>query len=213
MQDMDIPSTIYFYREIKGYGEYSYKIEQIVQNKEKFTYARDSIEKNRLNEFGMAQIEIFNSIYIPRMNQNILRFAFRCESGVFLCIPNTQGQLQVVSIEASDYQISSVSSSMTSTLASSDLACSVYTFIHDYIETRRDGIFYHVGASPMPCTGLFIPTWISSKTLVSFLTEWNISKINTARNESIVVVRCTSGLTTIKKVIDTKQRWRPLMAF
>ena len=63
----------------------------------------------------------------------------------------------------------------------------------------------------MPCAGFFIPTWISSKTLASFLIEWNISKINVAKNESIVVVRCSSGLTTVKKVIDTKKKWKPLI--
>jgi hypothetical protein len=211
MQVVAIPTTIYFYREIKGYGEYSYKIEQIVQKTERFTYKHCFVEKNRLDDAGMAQIEIFNSIYIPHMNQQILKFAFRCESGVYLCVPNTQGKLQVVAIEPNNYQISSVNQSGTSLLATSDLACSVYTIIHDYIETRSNDVFYHVGASPLPCTGFFIPTWISSKTLVSFLIEWNISKMNIAKNESIVVVRCSSGLTTVKKVIDTKKKWKQLI--
>ena len=205
---MMLPTTIYFYRKVQGYGEYSYKLDQIVQKKERFAYPETFIQKTSLTTSSMTQLEIFNNIYIPEMNQKALQFAFRCEDGVYICSPTLYGKLQVISIKKSDYEIRNEE---CGSLLTSDLACSVYTIIHDYIETRGNkNTFYHVGASAFPCCGLFMPIWVSNQTLHGFLLEWNMSKLNTAKKESMVVVRCSTGLITVRKVLDTRQKWKPL---
>ena len=208
LQCMSIPTATYFYREVKGYGEYTYKLEQIVSQKECISYTNTFIEKNNLNVPGMAKLELFNKVIIPEINQNALRFAFRCERGVYICAPTMFGRFRVNSVMDKDYCMQSESS--WKFLATSDLACSMYTVVHDYIETRTKNGFYHVGASPLPCAPFFIPLWVSSKTLSGLLLEWNTSKINTAICESVVVVRCSVGLTTVKKVSDSSQKWKPI---
>jgi hypothetical protein len=42
------------------------------------------------------------------------------------------------------------------------------------------------------------------------LMEWKLFKTATAINESVVVVRCVVGMTTIKKVSDSSQKWKPI---
>lgn len=208
LQYMSIPTTTYFYREVKGYGEYTYKLEQIVSQKESVSYPHNFIEKNSLDVSGMAQLETFNKMFIPEVNQNAVKFAFRCEQGVYICAPTMLGRLRVISIMDKDY--CRETENAWKVLSTSDLACSMYTVVHDYIETRNKNVFYHVGASPLPCAPFFIPLWVSSKTLSVLLMEWNISKINTAICESVVVVRCIVGLTTVKKVSDSSQKWKPI---
>ena len=209
MQEMDIPTVTYFYREIQGYGEYTYKLEQVVYNTKKFSYPQIFIEKNHLTNHGLSQLEVFNRLYIPEMNKKALNLAFRCASGVYLCAPSLSGRLEVISILDRDY--GKTEEDLWGVLSTSDLACSVYTLVHDYIETRSKNSFFHLGASPFPCGPLFIPLWVSSKTLEEFLLDWKISKIDTAVSESIAVVRCLSGLNTIRKISDSSQKWKPLI--
>jgi len=219
---MEIPTTVYIYREIKGYGEYVYKLEQIINKKDSITYSHDFIEKNYLNESGMTQLEIFNRIYIPEVNQKALKFAFRCESGLYICSPTPYGRLDITGILDKDCDYNDGGSggghnnSDLLLLSSSDLAFSMYTVIHDYIETRNNNnVFYHVGTSPFPCTPIFIPTWVSNKTLCEILWEWGTCKMDVAKRESMVVVRCATGLTTVKKISDgrsQKKKWKPLLA-
>ena len=236
MQTMEIPTTVYIYREIKGYGEYVYKLEQIINKKDSITYSHDFIEKNYLNESGMTQLEIFNRIYIPEVNQKALKFAFRCESGLYICSPTPYGRLDITGIldkdcdydggsgghnhnhhdGHSDHDMAAAAHDKALLLSSSDLAFSMYTVIHDYIETRNNNnVFYHVGTSPFPCTPIFIPTWVSNKTLCEILWEWGTCKMDVAKRESMVVVRCATGLTTVKKISDgrsQKKKWKPLLA-
>ena len=235
---MEIPTTVYIYREIKGYGEYVYKLEQIINKKDSITYSHDFIEKNYLNESGMTQLEIFNKIYIPEVNQKALKFAFRCESGLYICSPTPYGRLDITGIldkdcdydggsgggghnhnhndSHSDHDMAAAAHDKALLLSSSDLAFSMYTVIHDYIETRNNNnVFYHVGTSPFPCTPIFIPTWVSNKTLCEILWEWGTCKMDVAKRDSMVVVRCATGLTTVKKISDgrsQKKKWKPLLA-
>jgi hypothetical protein len=208
LQSMSIPTTTYFYREVKGYGEYTYKLEQIIYQKGCIAYPHTFIEKNSLDVSGMARLEMFNNVFIPEVNQNTLKFAFRCERGVYICAPTMSGRFQILSIMDKDYCRESEES--WKVLSTSDLACSMYTVVHDYIETRNKNVFYHVGASPLPCAPFFIPLWVSTKTLSGLLMEWKLFKTATAINESVVVVRCVVGMTTIKKVSDSSQKWKPI---
>ena len=209
LQNVSVPTTTYFYREVKGYGEYTYKLEQVVLQKECVSYPNNCIEKLNLDVSGLAQLEMFNRVFIPEINQKTLKFAFRCESGVYICAPTMFGRFRVISIMDKDYQQETESS--WKILSTSDLACSMYTIVHDYIETRNKDMFYHVGLSLLPCAPFFIPLWLSSKTLSVLLMEWSASKTNTAVCESVAVVRCSVGLTTIKKVSDSSQKWKPII--
>jgi hypothetical protein len=65
---MSIPTTTYFYREVKGYGEYTYKLEQIIYQKGCIAYPHTFIEKNSLDVSGMARLEMFNNVFIPEVN-------------------------------------------------------------------------------------------------------------------------------------------------
>jgi len=230
---MDIPCTIYIYREVKGYGEYVYKLEQIIKKTDQIKYSHNFIEKNYLNDAGMVQLEIFNKIYIQDVNQKALKFGFRCESGLHICSPTSHGRFNVTEVLEKNAYSENLSPTTTTTTTSgnqndnnskrqvkdvlytSDLAFSMYTIIHDYIETRNNNnIFYHVGTSPFPCSPIFIPTWVSNKTLSEILWEWATCKMDSAQRESLVVVRCATGLTTVKKISDgrsQKKKWKPLL--
>ena len=200
-QIMRVPNSTYHYKEIRGYNEYHYKLEKITTGKRTLFYAHHSIEKNCLTKSGLNKLQIFNEIYVPRCNSMSLNFRFHCQDGsIFDCEVTKQGKLKIITQYVEKVEDTTID--QRNILATSDLACSIHTIIHDYVQTSN-GYFYHTGTSPLPCCTLFIPTWLSDNTIQNISRIWATEKMNIAMKESLAVIRFTSGMSTIRKIYHT----------
>ncbi len=202
---LSIPTMTFCYKEIHGYGKtYKFKLETVSNGKDTIKFCNSHIEKNCLSSIGdMAKLQWFNNAIIPEINSKSLQFGFRCSNGLFVCSPTFEGHFEITKHLEKDYydneNFPRPEDSLLSALSTSDLSCSIYTVIHDYIETRNNA-FFHLGLSPIPCSSIFMPTWLTDDTISEILSNWTLKHMQVAIGGSMVSMRCLSGLTTIQKV-------------
>jgi hypothetical protein len=207
---LSIPTMTFCYKEIHGYGKtYKFKLETVSNGKDTVEFYNSHIEKNCLSNIGdMAKLQWFNGAFIPEINSRSLQFGFRCSNGLFVCSPTSDGHFKITKHLEKDYyddeKFPRPEDSPLSALCTSDLSCSIYTVIHDYIETRN-GTFFHVGLSPIPCSSIFMPTWLTDDTISEMLSNWTLKHMQVAIGGSMVSMRCLSGLMTIQKVSSCEE--------
>jgi len=83
-------------------------------------------------------------------------------------------------------------------IASSDMAFSVHSIVHEFIETRSKNLI-HTGISLVPCSSLYIPIWIADIAMVELLEIWNEHKIPQALKKSFSCFVYLNGSKCIHK--------------
>jgi len=207
----EIPVTIFYYIQVFDPTKetYHYKIEAVGSGRRRLAYCAQNIQKSSLDGADLVQIQLFNNVYIPEYNAASLCFVFSTtHDGIYYCELTCSGTLRVVSHHAphSDVAVSLPHSYKLARPPEPDgdidtyLACSVYTSIHDYIQTRS-GHFFHLGISFVPCGTLFIPLWLQSDYLELLLEKWMSNKMTLANIESLIAVRLLDGTSSVRHVI------------
>jgi len=211
MKTTEIPTTIYYYSEVFDASKenYHYKLNAIGSGQRIISYCAQNIQKSNLDGVDLAQIQLFNSVYIPEYNAASLCFVFSSlEHGSFYCNLTCSGTLQIIhhhppsALAAPLLFVPSQTMAMPPAEGDVDtyLACSVYTSIHDYIQTRS-GHFFHLGVSFVPCSTLFIPLWLQNSYLEQLLCKWSTNKLTLANTESLIAVRMLDGNSSVRHAI------------
>jgi hypothetical protein len=206
-----IPSVTFHYAELtktqsmeKGdiYLHFTHRLIAIESNARSIEIPLNGIELNTLSGSDLAQIQIFNEVYIPESNTESIRLIFHELDGVsFTCKPTPRGTLCILPTDKE----STIGASAVYPDQTGDgdvyFAASAYTIVHDYVETNS-GRCFHVGLSFLPTGPIFFPLWMCSSRLGPILKEWRGPKLDAAKRESLLMVRGLSGKYSIRHVLS-----------
>ncbi len=203
----EIPSSTYYYRQRlpaeEGGAEVVYKLEAILHQKQTVQVATGNIECSSLLGADLAQLQLFNDVYIPECNAASLCFIFASENdGAYTCVPTPSGALRIVSYAsiAPTYDPSEAERPPEDGLDACH-ALSIFTIIHDFVETRTPGRYFHAGISFMPSSPLGVPTYLSAQNLRDLMAYWRRDRLPRARGQSLLSIRHFDGRTTVRHVI------------
>ena len=206
LEPLRVQVTRYCYNAIVGFGEYKYKLHSIKRSEQVLNYPVENIEKVSPSAQGLKQLSLFNKLYIPHCNSIAIQFAFTdpdASESVFslvfwlplfwlCCLPSQnrvwQGEKLWRVYEPSPMPIVALE---WNNIKSSDLSHSVFSILHNLIETNNG--FFHVGISLLPACGFFIPFWLSTASMLKCLLDWSTIKIPCALHCSFVTVKYKTG--------------------
>ena len=212
MQQQRIPSVTFHYAELtqaqsmeKGdiYSKFTHRLTAIESDTRNIEIPLNGIELNTLRGSDLAQIQIFNEVYISEYNAESIRLIFHELDGVkYTCKPTTRGTLRVLSTE-NNVRIGEGNVAYPDQDGDGDVyfAASAYTIMHDYAETHS-GRCFHVGLSFLPIGPIFFPLWICSSRLDRLLKEWCGPKLDAAKKESLLIVRGLDGKYSMRHVLS-----------
>jgi hypothetical protein len=182
------------------YGNFKYRLARIESSTHQAQIATDGIEKSTVCGPDLAQIQVFNEVFIAECNSDSIRIVFHDGDS-----------------DAGSYSFSPLSSKLTRKAdappatqpatqpAQSDdgdtfFAASGQTMVHDYAETHS-GRFFHVGISLLPIGPIFMPLWLCNDRLHRLVTSDWPKLIETAKKESLLVLRCLDGRHSIRHAL------------
>jgi hypothetical protein len=215
--DAVIPCCVYYYRQTHYRsdpdGVYRYKMEAILPCRKGVDdaaqarkYATHAIERSALIDADLDRLQLFNSICIPECNASSIRFIFASvHHGAYACSVTPTGQLSIdrYYCEPPAY----VGRDDVLLPPDGDLdtfhAASIYTTMHDYIQTTTPNRYIHVGLSFVPCGTFFMPIWLGDGggALRALLAQWYEQKLLLAKTESLVTVRLRNGDCSVRHVL------------
>lgn len=212
-----IPCTTYHYLELAPAARYlgcTYKMCGIsVASCPSSVWYRitPKMQSNSLsNPDEIAEIQLFNHIFIPESNAACIRLVFYTLSvGSFTCAFTDHGTLRVLSHDPGatwkpeEIRASGLLKDPPVGDADTFLANSIYTILHDYVQTRRSqSSYFHAGISFCPSGTLFVPLWLSSYGLSRMVDEWRFQLLPIAQKESIITIRLLSGQSSVRHVVQ-----------
>lgn len=193
MNDLDdilVPITTLQYKRVHNYGIHKYRLSNICYTQSTIQYCSSSISiMEKCNSCdNEAGIKVFNDIYVPIINKTCVSVELFSDGYCYTCSPSLNAdQLDIIKkCRVSNFSL------CNQHLLTSDVSCSVYSLSHDFVETSR-GRLVHIGLSVIPCTSMFVPTWLSDDTLREFLHIWNSVKLPIAIKHSIYTIRNNHG--------------------
>ena len=190
-------------RELRNFEMYTHRLHSIETMPRTIELPVQGIERNTLGGAELAQIQLFNEVYIPESNTKSIQLVFHDLDGmVYTCAPTVRGTLQVLSAVVGGLMPGGrVCYPDQDGEGDVYFATSTHTMVHDYAETHS-GRCFHVGVSFLPVGPVFMPLWMCSARLARILTDWSGPKLEAAKRESLLVVRELSGRHSIRHVLS-----------
>jgi hypothetical protein len=206
---IDVPCTTYFYREIPYIDETcrlpGYQVEALVTSTQTFYYSRGSLARNTLTKSDLAQIQIFDDLYLPEANALSIRLLFiTAHNGAYLCAPVPRtGTLRILSHtpDPPEYDLAtSAKLPITDTNWTLAQGATVYTWFHQYVETYTRGFYTHTGLTLMASKTAGLPLFLTANSLRDWLAEWGTETRN-SKLFSHLNVRSLLNEYTLSRVI------------
>jgi len=216
---VDIPVCTYRYREIPEdiarCPKFRFRLESVTLRRRTVQWSNGNIERSTLMGADLAQLQLFNDVYIEEANAASLCFEFVEASGeahTYTPLARTARLVRVrpanldapqqrttpppPSMSANDAPVLQLKTSPRKEDADLDTfyAASVYTLMHEYVQTGTPNNnssgpprFFHVGATLVPCSTLFVPLWLNDRALVNLLGEWRAHKLPHSKTQALFV--------------------------
>lgn len=210
---MSIPVTLYCYKEVSGYQEYKYKIDQIMTTKKNIEYSHGMIKTIKLSSSDLFHnVILFSDIYTSDINSKCILFLFRSQSHDVLCRPSAcVGSLKMEVIGSCQSNTLEFHPRDWKSQHPSELTFSIFSLLHNYVE-RDSAYLEHKSLSLLPCMSICIPFWISDETITEFLTSWHFSKMRIARYHTLIGIQRMTGSIVIHKCYNSTfgkpQQWQ-----
>ena len=208
-------------RALKGanYATYTHKLLSIDTTTRTIELPVDCIERNTLTGSDLAQIQLFNEVYIPESNTKSIQLVFHdLDGSVYTCTPTMRGTLSIADADEGPLVVVRTAEEEESRVYPEQdgdgdvfFAASTYTMVHYYAETNA-GRCFHVGISFLPIGPIFIPLWMCGTRLARILADWRGPKLDAAKRESLLVVRGLSGSHSIRHVLSRAHEKHDCMA-
>ena len=208
---VQVTRTSFHYKELtseqimqKGqqhYGKFKYILMRIETTTHEKHLQSGGIERSTMCGADLAQIQVFNEVFIPECNADGVRIVFH----------ELDGQRHVYSFsglrllkEADEALLLQKVNGVVYPDQDDDgdayFAVSGSTMVHDYVETQP-GRFFHIGVSFLPIGPLFMPLWLCDERMERLVfVDWPMAN-ETAKKEALVVLRRIGGCHSIRHVI------------
>ena len=192
VEQLVVVQTRYYYERMQPPRADWYSLSRIEQGPISVPYQRLPIER-----FCLQSLQTFNHLLCATCNRDSVSLIFCDEGRQYVCALPQNGMepvLQVLAMgDAAEIQellprANRVVFDDPSKLHESDLACSVFSLMFDYIRTPSGNLFL-VDISPVPCACHFMPLFFNSASLRDWVREWKHDKVSLARASSRMVVR------------------------
>lgn len=215
--NVEIPCWVYYYRQTRYHGDpegvYRYKMEAILPCRGvddaasmQREYSTCAIERSALTDRDLERLQLFNSICIPECNARSIRFVFASlHHGAYSCSVTPTGQLSIDGYHSDPPVYGDRDNVLLPPDGDLDTfhATSIYTTMHDYIQTTTPNRYIHVGLSLVPCGTFFMPVWLGDGggALRTLLGQWYEQKLLLAKTESLFTVRLRDGDCSVRHVL------------
>jgi hypothetical protein len=205
---VNVARTIFHYKELteeqiaqkgqQNYGHFKYRLERIDTAMHEKRLHNSGIERSTVCGVDLAQLQVFNEVFIPECNADGVRIVFHELDGSRRGYSFSACQLMEASEEAA---ASSVVYPNQEDDGDAYFATSGNTMVHDYIETQP-GRFFHIGISFLPIGPLFMPLWLCAARMERLLlVDWPRTN-EVAKKEALVVLRLLNGGHSIRHAIS-----------
>jgi hypothetical protein len=215
MQGLELPCTVWHYVQLEPsetqalgavYAGFTYRLLGIEHCTRTVPAPIECIERSTLGGSDLAQLQLFNEVYISECNTLSLRLVFHDLDGLtYACAPTADGRLRVESREDRGGAEPALPPDAVrpSPYGGGDVyfAASAYTVVHDYVETHS-GRCFHVGLSLLPVGPLFLPLWLSPDRMRQALSEWQAPRFDTAKREALLAVRWLRGECSVRHALS-----------
>lgn len=212
--ELTVPCSTYHYKQLAAseteamgpeYKDFGYRLLGIEASAKALQISIDGIERSTLEGHDLAQLQIFNEVYISECNTVSLRLVFHDLDGFTrACTATSNGKLRVEAVEPREGEAPALPAAAIRPETDGDgdvyFAASAYTLVHDYAETRA-GRCFHVGLSLLPVGPLFLPLWLSGDRMRRALFEWQAPRFEAAKRESLLTVRWLRGECSVRHVL------------
>ena len=206
---VQLTRTTFHYKELtreqimeKGqqhYGHFKYRLTRIETCTSEKQLHTGGIERSTISGADLAQLQVFNEVFIPECNADCFRIVFHelCGARHLYSLSN---QLLMKEEEREPSANSNVVYPDQDEDGDAYFAASGATMLHDYAETRP-GRFFHVGISFLPTGPLFVPLWLCNDRMARLVfMDWPRAN-DVAKKEALVVIRYLNGGHSIRHVI------------
>lgn len=212
---LSVVQTRFFYERMRTPHKHWYTLVRIEQGTVNVPYQRLPIERYRAQT-----VAAFNHLMCATCNRDSVSLIF-CENDVqYVCALPQSGVapvLQVLDVGTAEQQRPLLLQRQTqvfddaSKLQRSDLSCTVFSLVFDYIRTTNDNLFL-VDVTAVPCAAQFVPRELDSAVLREWIRTWKCNKVTLARASACMVVRDHDEQITVRKLMqpDAVKVLRPL---
>lgn len=200
---LSVPITICCYKEVHGYSDYHYRLQQVLQSKENVDLPNSFLKKRCLLNQDLEDIKWHVNVYVTEFNRKRVLFLFKSRSGDVLCRigSSTKGEFEVIDQGACG--LYPLSEDYWDVISKSEPSLSVHSFFVHFQEIRRDELTLR-GITSFPSASVSIPHWFSSKTAEQFFKIWYETKVPTMKNSGLVTVVLIDGSIKIFKLYHSE---------
>jgi hypothetical protein len=206
---VQLTRTIFHYKELtceqiikkgqQNYGNFKYRLIRIETCTHEKHLHTGGIERSTICGADLAQLQVFNEVFIPECNADCFRIVFH-ELGGECHTYGLSNQL-FTKEDGEEAETTSVVYPDQDEDGDAYFAASGCTMVHDYAETRP-GRFFHVGISFLPTGPLFVPLWLCNDRMARLVfMDWPRAN-EVAKKEALVVMRCLNGCHSIRHVMS-----------
>lgn len=203
---VEIPVSIFCYKSIDSSSDY--KLIRIFRTTSSLEICDSLIKRRKLDVDMESDIQFFDAIHIPDMNRKSILFMLIQDTDErIVCRPCSDVgplRLEILPMNNTWANLSVVQDeSLYSPTA--ELSFSVYSASHHFSETQQ-GLLVHDSFTVVPCTSVFIPLYLTNRTLHNFLTTWHKDKMQTAISKTIFTATFLNRCGFLKTLYSSSQR-------
>lgn len=205
---VDIPISILCYRFLPSCQDY--KLVRVLKTSSTVVVHDSLIKRRKLDLDTESDIQFFDAIHVPDFNRMSLLFLLIRDSQTrILCRPSTDvGPMRLeVLPSTSTWSALHISDDDTLHNETAEVSFSIFSAVHHFSESPNSkSLFIHDAISLVPCHSIFVPMYLSDKSITSFLTDWFQEKMKSAIQKTVLTATTTNKAGFMKTIYNVSRR-------